>query len=475
MSGGKQPSLGYLRQAGPSSTKRLFGDTAAADPATPANKQVKMAPLFQKNVPVDHTISRLGVTSGAKGFVHFVFEHPKPSPKIAAFDIDGTLIVTRSGHKFPKDKDDFKFWSQPEVRDKIRAAYDDGFAIVLISNQAGSPGQQKAFEGKLPLLSRQLKVPLRAFAALGRDVYRKPATAIWDEFVANFNGGIPIDYTKSYYVGDAAGRAGDHADTDRKFALNCGLPFLTPEEYFKGAPASQDYVLGGFDPKAYDHSQPLFTPTSRPLLPHRTSEFDDDPIEVVIFVGSPGAGKSSFFQKHFAPRGYVHINQDTLKTRDACVKALRQTLSSTPPRPCVIDNTSPARSTREVYLSILRTEFPNVKARCFVFTASREVCMHNSVYRACYEPIDPVNGKKREVLPDIAFSAFASNFERPTLEEGFEEIKHIQFKFEGTPEQRTKWERWLIDVYKVPKLPTVPKSLKSTNPFNLASNRGKKQ
>jgi len=34
---------------------------------------------------------------------------------------------------------------------------------------------------------------------------------------------------------------------------------------------------------------------------------------------------------------------------------------------------------------------------------------------------------------------------------GFEEIKQINFRFEGSPEQKLKWERWLIDVYKVPK------------------------
>jgi bifunctional polynucleotide phosphatase/kinase len=33
----------------------------------------------------------------------------------------------------------------------------------------------------------------------------------------------------SYYVGDAAGRPGDHSDSDRKWALNVGLPFFTPE------------------------------------------------------------------------------------------------------------------------------------------------------------------------------------------------------------------------------------------------------
>jgi bifunctional polynucleotide phosphatase/kinase len=37
------------------------------------------------------------------------------------------------------------------------------------------------------------------------------------------------DKKDSYFVGDAAGRADDFASTDRKFALNVGIQFHTPE------------------------------------------------------------------------------------------------------------------------------------------------------------------------------------------------------------------------------------------------------
>jgi Polynucleotide kinase 3 phosphatase len=37
------------------------------------------------------------------------------------------------------------------------------------------------------------------------------------------------DKSTSFYVGDAAGRADDFASTDRKFALNVGVQFYTPE------------------------------------------------------------------------------------------------------------------------------------------------------------------------------------------------------------------------------------------------------
>jgi bifunctional polynucleotide phosphatase/kinase len=39
----------------------------------------------------------------------------------------------------------------------------------------------------------------------------------------------PQDKKDSYLVGDAAGRPDDFASTDRKFALNVGIQFYTPE------------------------------------------------------------------------------------------------------------------------------------------------------------------------------------------------------------------------------------------------------
>ena len=46
-------------------------------------------------------------------------------------------------------------------------------------------------------------------------------------------------------MGDAAGRPNDHSSTDRKLALNIGIPFHTPEAYFLGLPEAP-YTLPGF-------------------------------------------------------------------------------------------------------------------------------------------------------------------------------------------------------------------------------------
>jgi hypothetical protein len=49
----------------------------------------------------------------------------------------------------------------------------------------------------------------------------------------------------------------------------------------------------------------LFTPASPPLVP------PGGHCEVVVFVGYPASGKSSFAKKWLITNGYVHVNQVT--------------------------------------------------------------------------------------------------------------------------------------------------------------------
>lgn len=47
----------------------------------------------------------------------------------------------------------------------------------------------------------------------------------------------------------------------------------------------------------------LFTPASPSLVP------SDRHCEVIVFVGYPASGKSSFAKKWLISNGYVHVNQ----------------------------------------------------------------------------------------------------------------------------------------------------------------------
>lgn len=92
-------------------------------------------------------------------------------------------------------------------------------------------------------------VPFRLIAAFEKDHCRKPRLGMWDFLRAEVGADeigersrsscvrpfrwltrcLVEDLERSYYVGDAAGRRGDHSDVDRKWAENAGLTFYTPE------------------------------------------------------------------------------------------------------------------------------------------------------------------------------------------------------------------------------------------------------
>ena len=184
-------------------------------------------------------------------------------------------------------------------------------------------------------------------------------------------------------------------------ALSAGLPFFTPEEYFLGQPHDPNFSLSGWDPRTYNHPTPPATPT---LLPSTSPA-----PELVLFVGSPGAGKSTYFNRHFKPADYVWVNQDTLKTRPKCLSVVEASLLEG--RSVVVDNTNPSREVRREYVELVRRLGLGTKVRVGWFEADERTCRQNSVYRA-------LKDEEREVLPGIAFTMYHKGFKEPKVEEG---------------------------------------------------------
>ena len=76
--------------------------------------------------------------------------------------------------------------------------------------------------------------------------------------------------------------------------------------------------------------------------------------------------QSTFARKHFVPHGYVHVNQDTLKNKERCVKATAEALQAG--KSVVVDNTNPSAELRALYVQ--HAKKAGVPARCFHFTAT---------------------------------------------------------------------------------------------------------
>lgn len=99
--------------------------------------------------------------------------------------MDKTLIKTKSGLEFPKDAHDWQLLYS-EVPGKLKKYYEDGYKIVIFSNQ-NSLGNGKIpvkdFKLKIERVVKKMGVPMQVFLAVGQSIYRKPRTGMWDFLV----------------------------------------------------------------------------------------------------------------------------------------------------------------------------------------------------------------------------------------------------------------------------------------------------
>jgi bifunctional polynucleotide phosphatase/kinase len=334
--------------------------------------------------------------------------------------MDSTLILTKSGKTFAKDSSDWIWWNEA-VPKKLREDHKKGFKIVIISNQAGvTTGMTttSTLKNKFIQLQKSLKIPFQFFCATDSDENRKPATGIWSFFKKSHNGGKEVDMSVSFYCGDAAGRpkkgsrGKDFSDSDRKFAINCGLIFHTPESYFLNNKEKLPPL--GFDIKTY--KKPAVE-DSKEEGKGDSETYKSDEQEVILFCGSPGAGKSSLWQAHLPD--YIRVNNDTLKTKEKCMKVCRQALDDG--KSCVIDNTNPDKDTRARYTSIAKEK--GVPIRCFFFDIEKPVSMHNNKQRKT----NPHRKHLSKKVGDVIIHTWYKKLQKPTKAEGFSEVKTIKF------------------------------------------------
>jgi bifunctional polynucleotide phosphatase/kinase len=257
--------------------------------------------------------------------------------KIAAFDLDDT-VISPTGAKFARSAQSWKWWD-PSVPGRLKSLYEDGYLVAIFSNQGNvslksDPKALKKDTTSLTNLKEQLStilgqidLPISMYGATGQDRYRKPRTGMWEELLEDYDlqSEGAVDLEQSFYVGDAAGRAKtdkrkkDFASSDRELAANIGIKFHTPDEFFLDLPP--DPFTHDFHPVEFLETRITNGAVAPPFA-------KKSPHELVIFCGSPGSGKSTFYWQVLQPQGYERINQDLLKTRDRCLRQARDYLQA---------------------------------------------------------------------------------------------------------------------------------------------------
>lgn len=132
-------------------------------------------------------------------------------------------------------------------------------------------------------------------------------------------------------------------------------------------------------------------------------------MELVVFVGLQGSGKSTFYMAQFADT-HLRINLDMLRTRRRETAILEASFRVG--QRVVIDNTNPAVEERAAYLAMAKVY--HFEAVAYFFDAAYEVCKERNSKRV---------GKKR--IPEAGLKATAKKLVAPTRAEGFGAIYRV--------------------------------------------------
>ncbi len=137
------------------------------------------------------------------------------------------------------------------------------------------------------------------------------------------------------------------------------------------------------------------------------------PLELIILIGLPGAGKSTYFRAHFAST-HAHVSKDLMpnarRRDDRQERDIEAALTAG--KSVVVDNTNPSRDVRAPLIALGRRHGARIVAVYFE-TDVRTAIMRNR------------QREGRARVPDVAIFATRKKLVPPTLEEGFDEVRVI--------------------------------------------------
>lgn len=140
-------------------------------------------------------------------------------------------------------------------------------------------------------------------------------------------------------------------------------------------------------------------------------------MKVIILVGTPGSGKSTFAAKY---PNYTIINQDTMGNRYACLEAFRKALKDD--KNVIIDRCNINKMQRRIWL--LEAQKYDVKEINAVYLhVNPEECLKrisNRIGHPTIKPEMPIEKKQQIVY------SFIETFEMPEISEGFNKILVIK-------------------------------------------------
>jgi predicted kinase len=143
-------------------------------------------------------------------------------------------------------------------------------------------------------------------------------------------------------------------------------------------------------------------------------------LECIILIGLPGAGKTTFYRRYFAAT-HIHISKDLwphASGRDARQRrAIDEALAAG--QPVVVDNTNATVAERAPIIGAARTRGAQVIGY-FIDVATRVAIARNA------------ERSGRAKVPNVAIFTVAKRLQRPTLEEGLDQLFCVEIAEDRT-------------------------------------------
>eukprot|EP01060_Flectonema_neradi_P006013 TRINITY_DN14016_c0_g1_i1.p1 TRINITY_DN14016_c0_g1~~TRINITY_DN14016_c0_g1_i1.p1 ORF type:complete len:477 (+),score=83.07 TRINITY_DN14016_c0_g1_i1:52-1431(+) len=318
-------------------------------------------------------------------------------PAIAGFSLEGCLVKEGSG-----DSPQLPSFLYSEVAPKLTQLSQQSKRIVVFANSKMSSLDR--LKANLISLINSIGIPIEVYVSIADDHIAMPSKGLWDAFISQ-NESVMLDLKNSFFCGSTA--------RDQRFADNIGISYVSSDQLFLGTrqpstPAVKD------EPENQPKQQPEVPVT--PAM-YTNSKSSTGPPEIVVLVGPPGAGKSTFYRKYLLPFGYNHVCKERLGTDSRCVQMAASAL--TKGQRVLIDGLNQTQRLRNPY-SILASR-AGVGFRCFWFDTSPEMSS-----RLCKLRTTLSEGISKPISAEV-HSAYHSSFQPPSMSEGFTEMRRIRF------------------------------------------------
>lgn len=138
-------------------------------------------------------------------------------------------------------------------------------------------------------------------------------------------------------------------------------------------------------------------------------------MKVVILVGVPGSGKSTFCKKYPA---YVRISQDELGSRYMCLELFRESLRKG--KSVIVDRCNINKMQRQLWLNIAK-EFNVDEINCVTLSVTPEEAIKRIKERKDHPTIKDLTDEK---MASIVYN-FINTYEAPELSEGYDKVLFI--------------------------------------------------